>query len=190
MNRGILLVISAPSGCGKDTVINDLLEMDDSFCYSVSATTRKKRRNEIEGVSYFFVSKEKFEEMIPGKKVLEYAKYCGEDYGTPKDYVEKKLDEGKNVILKIETEGMKNIKTLYPEAVTVFIAPPDMKTLRSRLMSRGTESEEVINKRLKRAEEEMACAPFYDYKVYNYDNRAKDAAKEIIKIVNAVKSAM
>ena len=135
-------------------------------------------------------SKEKFEEMIPGKKVLEYAKYCGEDYGTPKDYVEKKLDEGKNVILKIETEGMKNIKTLYPEAVTVFIAPPDMKTLRSRLMSRGTESEEVINKRLKRAEEEMACAPFYDYKVYNYDNRAKDAAKEIIKIVNAVKSAM
>ena len=189
MKRGVLVVISAPSGCGKDTVINELLKMDGGFCYSVSATTRKKREGEEDGVSYFFISKQEFEELIKDGGVIEYTVYCGEYYGTPKAYVERMLDSGKNVVLKIETEGMSNIKKLYPDAITFFILPPDMQTLKDRLTSRGTELPEVIEKRLRRAEEEMKCAPYYDHRIYNYDHLAAETAKEIIKTVNAVRSA-
>jgi guanylate kinase len=184
MKKGSLIIVSAPSGCGKDTVLSKLLSKDSSFCYSVSATTRSKRDDEIDGVSYFFVTRDAFESFIKDGKLIEHTLYCGEYYGTPKAFVEKALEEGKNVVLKIEVEGMMNVKKKYPDSLSVFIAPPDMETLKRRLFSRGTESIEVAEQRYKRALEEMEYAPRYDRIVYNYDDRADEAACEIIKIVN------
>ena len=187
--KGLLVVISAPSGCGKDTVIDEILARDDSFCYSVSATTRGMRDGEIDGKNYFFVSKSEFEKLIEDKKIIEYTVYCENYYGTPREYVDKMVSEGKNVILKIETEGMINVKKAYPEALTFFIAPPDMETLRMRLEKRGTETKKSIEKRLKRAIEEMKVQPYYDYTVINYEGAASKAADEIIEIVNRVRAA-
>ncbi len=125
MNKGVLLVVSGPSGCGKGTVLAHLMK-NEGFCYSVSATTRAPRVGEIDGENYFYISKEEFKAWLADGKLLEHTEYCGNFYGTPKAYVEKCLSEGKNVVLEIETEGAFNVKKAMPEAFLVFIAPPDM----------------------------------------------------------------
>ena len=150
-NKGLLIVLSGPSGCGKDTVLRGFLTDNEAFL-SVSLTTRKPRRGERDGTDYYFVTREKMENLIANNGVLEYAEYCGNYYGTPRKQVEDMLDSGKNVILEIETIGAKNIKALMPEAILVFISPPSMADLRNRLIGRGTDSIEVIENRLKKAE--------------------------------------
>jgi len=138
MSKGLLFVVSAPAGCGKDTILEQVLEKAENVGYSVSATTRAPRPGEVDGTHYFFLSRERFEQMIAEGAVLEYTEYCGNYYGTPKKGVEDMLAEGKDVILKIEVEGAMNIKKLFPECCLVFILPPSMKELERRLRKRGT----------------------------------------------------
>lgn len=168
MNKGILIIVSAPSGCGKGTILAEVLK-DDSFYYSVSATTRSPRPGEKDGVNYHFLTREQFEEKISGDGMFEYAEYCGNYYGTPKDKVLEKIDEGKNVILEIEVQGAMQIMKKCPEALSVFIAPPSVSELRNRLVNRGTESTEVIEKRVSEAAHEISFAEKYDYIIINDD---------------------
>ncbi len=168
MNKGILIVVSAPSGCGKGTILAEILK-DESFYYSVSATTRSPRPGEQNGINYHFLTREQFEEKINSDGMLEYAEYCGNYYGTPKDKVLEKINEGKNVILEIEVQGAMQIKKKCPEALFVFIAPPSVSELRNRLVNRGTESTEVIEKRVSEAAHEISFAEKYDYVIINDD---------------------
>lgn len=168
MNKGILIVVSAPSGCGKGTILGEVLK-DDSFYYSVSATTRSPRPGEQDGVNYHFLSREQFEEKINSDGMLEYAEYCGNYYGTPKDKVLEKINEGKNVILEIEVQGAMQIRKKCPDALFIFIAPPSVAELRNRLVNRGTESIEVIEQRVSEAAHEISFAEKYDYIVINDD---------------------
>ena len=154
MSKGLLFVVSAPAGCGKDTILEQVLEKAENVGYSVSATTRAPRPGEVDGTHYFFLSRERFEQMIAEGSVLEYTEYCGNYYGTPKKGVEDMLAEGKDVILKIEVEGAMNIKKLFPECCLVFILPPSMKELERRLRKRGTEDEETIMRRIAQAKNE------------------------------------
>lgn len=169
MSKGILFVVSAPAGCGKDTILEKALAKDINLCYSVSATTRTIRPGETDGISYFFKTRDQFEQMIDEGKLLEHTEYCGNYYGTPKESVEETLDCGKNVVLKIETEGAENVKRLLPDSVLIFILPPSMQELSRRLHKRGTEDEETIARRLKQAESEIPCAEKYDYVIVNGD---------------------
>lgn len=182
MSKGVLVVVSGPSGCGKGTVLAHLMS-DESFCYSVSATTRSPRVGETDGVNYFFLSREQFEQKIKDGLLLEYAEYCGNLYGTPRAYVEECLQNGKNVVLEIETEGAFNVKAAMPQAFLVFIAPPDMQTLEERLRGRGTEDGETVNRRLTRARAEMALADKYDITIVNKQGFAEDAARQIYEAV-------
>lgn len=166
MNKGILIVVSAPSGCGKGTILAEVLK-NEKFYYSVSATTRSPRPGETDGVNYHFLKKDQFEELIKNGGMLEYAEYCGNYYGTPRDKVLEKINEGKNVILEIEVQGAMQIKEKCPEAVFVFIAPPSVAELRNRLVNRGTETPEVIEKRVSEAAQEISFAYKYDYVVVN-----------------------
>ena len=181
-NNGELVVISAPSGTGKGTVINKLLELRPEFLFSVSATTRKPRPGEVDGVEYRFLTKEDFTEMIENKKFLEYAEYVGEFYGTPLEPIEEAIDSGKTIILDIEVQGAKQVMSKIPEAKTVFIVPPDMEELENRLRGRGTDSEEKLAARLKRACQELNEKSNYDHIVIN--DCVSRAAKEIIKIID------
>lgn len=168
MNReGILVVISGFAGTGKGTVVKGLLEKYDNFALSVSMTTRNPRPGEENGKSYFFVDKETFEKTISEGGLIEYASYCDNYYGTPKAYVEEQLKAGKDVILEIEIQGALNIKKLFPSAVLLFIMPPSAKELKDRLVGRGTETPEVIDKRMRRAAEESEGIENYDYIVIN-----------------------
>ncbi len=169
MSKGILTVISGFSGAGKGTVVKKLLEKSDDFCLSISMTTRDPRPGEEDGVSYFFVTKEKFEETIAANGLIEYAQFAGNYYGTPRKYVEEKLAEGKNVILEIEMQGARNIRKLYPDSLMLFITPPTADELERRLRSRGTETEEKIQARLSRAYEESDGIDLYDFIIINDD---------------------
>ena len=167
--RGLLVVISGFSGAGKGTLIRELLHQYPNYRLSVSATTRAPRAGEQNGKDYFFVSRERFEEMIAHRELIEYASYVGNYYGTPKAYVEEMLEAGSDVILEIEIQGALKVKEIFPEAVFVFIAPPNAETLEQRLTGRGTESKEQVIARLKRAAEESRWMPAYDYLLVNDD---------------------
>ncbi len=175
--RGKLLVISGPSGTGKSTVIGHLMEIHPGLEFSTSATTRAPRPGEVDGREYFFVSPERFAEMVANGELLEHATFVGNSYGTPRSQVEQRLEQGITVILDIEVQGAAQVKAAMPEAVTVFLAPPSLEALEERLRGRGTETEEKILSRLETARQELLLAPTYDYTVINDDFRR--AAREI-----------
>nr|HPR80444.1 guanylate kinase [Enterococcus sp.] len=154
--RGLLIVLSGPSGVGKGTVRKAIFDSEDNdFQYSISMTTRKKRIGEVEGADYYFRSHEEFEELIAAGEMLEYAEYVGNYYGTPLSYVQKTLDEGKDVFLEIEVQGALQVKEKVPDGVFIFLTPPDLTELRSRITGRGTDSIEVIDERMRIAREEI-----------------------------------
>lgn len=180
--RGKLLVISGPSGTGKSTVIGYLMEIRPGLEFSTSATTRAPRPGEVDGREYFFVTPERFEEMVLNGELLEHATFVGNSYGTPRSQVEQRLERGITVILDIEVQGAAQVKAAMPEAVTVFLAPPSLEALEERLRGRGTETEEKILSRLETARQELLLAPTYDYTVVNDDFRR--AAREINAILD------
>lgn len=167
-NKGIITVISGFSGAGKGTVVKELVNRY-GYAVSISATTRKPRAGEQDGVHYFFKSKEQFEEMIAKDELIEYASYVDNYYGTPKDYVMKQIDAGIDVILEIEMQGALQVKERFPEVSLIFLTPPSAGELRKRLENRGTETQEVIEKRLQRASEESSYMEQYEYIVVNDD---------------------
>ncbi len=183
-HKGLLLVVSAPSGCGKGTILAEILK-DESFYYSVSATTRAPREGEVDGVNYHFLTKEAFEARIAAGGMLEYACYCGNYYGTPRAEVEAMRDAGRDVILEIEVQGAMQIKKLCPDAVFLFIAPPSIGELERRLKKRGTETDAVIAGRVAEAAGEIAMAPQYDYMIVNGD--LDDAIADFRTVVRAEK---
>lgn len=183
-NQGILIVVSAPSGCGKDTVISKVLEkLGDAASLSVSMTTRAMRPGEEEGVNYYYVSVDEFREHIENGDILEYTNYGSNFYGTPIKPVKDKLNQGKVVILIIEVEGGKNVKKIFPDAKKIFIVPPSMDELEKRLRNRATDSEEAIIKRLKIAETELKRAVEYDYIVEN--SVLEDAVDDVMAIIRS-----
>ena len=167
--NGLLIVISGFSGAGKGTLVKALLRKYDNYALSISMTTRAPREGERDGVEYFFTTKERFEETIQRGGLIEYAPYCGNYYGTPRDYVEEQMALGKNVILEIEIQGALKIKKKFPESLLIFVTPPSAGELKRRLEGRGTESAEMIAKRLARAAEESEGIEAYDYIVVNDD---------------------
>ncbi len=182
MNRGKLIVISGFSGAGKGTVMGKLTE-SENYALSVSATTRKPRTGETEGVSYFFKTMEEFENMIKNDEFVEYARYVDNYYGTPKAFVENKMSEGMDVLLEIEIQGALRIKEQYPDAVLIFITTKDADTLRSRLTGRGTETPEIIEQRLARAAKEAEGVEAYDYIVVN--DILEDCVKTVDRIIKS-----
>lgn len=168
-NKGILVVLSGFSGSGKGTLVKRLLEEYDNYALSISMTTRMPRPGEEHGKSYFFVTKEEFQSTIQRNGLLEYAQYCDNFYGTPKAYVEEQLANGKDVILEIEVQGALQIKEKFPETLLLFVTPPSAQVLKDRLAGRGTETEEVINKRMRRAAEESESMSLYDNIIVNDD---------------------
>lgn len=165
-----LFVISGCSGVGKGTVLNEFMKRNsDKFMLSVSCTTRSPRPNEIDGVNYFFLSREEFENAVKEDKFLEYAQFAGNYYGTKKKFIEQKFNQGMNIILEIETQGALQVKEKMPEAVLIFIAPPDIQELEHRLRGRNTEDEATIQRRLKEAKIELERSKRYDYIVINDD---------------------
>lgn len=183
--KGLVIVVVSPSGGGKGTILREVMSVNEKMRFSVSATTRNPREGEIEGEHYYFVSREKFETMIAGNEMLEYAEYCGNYYGTPIAPVEKWVNEGHDVILEIEVQGCEQIKNLLPDCVTIFILPPSMEVLEKRLRRRGTESEEVLQGRLKTALSEIKYAEKADYIVIN--DKLEDAVVDFNSIIKAEK---
>ena len=184
MNKGILVVVSAPSGCGKDTVVSEVIRKMPGKCFlSVSMTTRAMRKGETEGVEYFFVDKNEFVRHIDEGDMLEYAVYGDNMYGTPIKPVRDMLDSGKTVFLIIEVEGGGNVKKAFPDATKIFIMPPSMAELERRLRGRGTDSEDAILNRLEIAKNELLRAEEYDYIVLN--DELDKAVDDVITIINA-----
>lgn len=167
-NRGILTVVSGFSGAGKGTIMKELMrKYSEQYALSISATTRAPRDGETDGVEYFFKSREEFEQMIADEKLIEYAQYVGNYYGTPKAYVEEQLNAGKDVILEIEIQGALKVKKRFPDTLLLFVTPPSAVELKNRLIGRGTETMDVIESRLARALEEAEGIEAYDYLVIN-----------------------
>lgn len=182
MNKGRLIVFSAPSGCGKGTMLAEILK-DNNFRCSVSTTTRQPRKGEIDGVNYFFISKDEFEQKISNDEFLEHAEYCENFYGTLKTEVDSYLDKGINVILEIEVQGAMKVRELRPDALFVFIAPPSVNELRRRLNKRGTETQEVIEKRVAAAVTELPYMDKYDYIIVN--DALEDAVSDFFAVIRS-----
>ncbi|MFA5524837.1 MAG: guanylate kinase [Tissierellales bacterium] len=185
MGNGLLIVISGPSGVGKGTVCKSLLNDNDKISLSVSATTREARKGEIDKISYFFINKEEFEYMVEKKEFLEHAYVHGNYYGTPRKYVLEKIEKGQDVLLEIDIQGALKVKDIFPEGVLIFIMPPSMEELKKRIINRGTESNEVIAKRLKAALMEIDYVYKYDYVVLNDD--IESTVNKIRSIIDAEK---
>ncbi len=180
MRKGILYVISGPSGAGKGTVMSHFLPAHPDMFYSISATTRKARPGEEDGVNYYFMSREDFLQLREEDGFLEHAEFCGNCYGTPRKAVEEKLARGIDVVLEIEVQGAMQVMESYPEGVFIFIVPPSMEELRKRLIGRQTESEAVVEERLLRAREELRLAEKYTYTVIN------DVAENAAEVLSAI----
>ncbi len=182
MKRGLLFIISGPAGSGKGTIVSRVRELAP-FDFSVSATTRAPRPGEVDGVHYHFMTKEAFEEKIASGEMLEHARYVGNYYGTPKEPVDEALASGKNIILDIEVQGALQVKEKMPEAIMIFVIPPDYETLVNRIRGRGTESEEVIQKRMTQAKWELESFSRYDYVVVNKTGGIEEAAEHVLDIM-------
>lgn len=183
--QGLLIVISAPSGAGKGTIINKMLEKNNNLWLSISATSRPMRSNDKEGQTYYFYTKEEFQEKIKEDYFLEYALYADNYYGTPKKYIQEHLDKGQDVILEIEIQGAMKVKKLIPEALFVFIMPPSLKELKKRLVGRGTDTKEKILERFKIAYQEMNEVTKYNYVVIN--DEIEEATEKVLAIIKAEK---
>lgn len=181
--KGKLLVISGPSGAGKSTVVFKAIEGRSDVCFSTSVTTRAPRPGEVDGREYFFIDFKRFHEMVENDELLEHAEYVTNCYGTPRAYVEQRLNEGMNVVLDIEVLGARQVRKKMPGAVLIFIAPPSLVELERRLRGRGTDTEEAVQGRLARARQEYQEADFYDYLIVNDD--AEKAAKQLGAIIEA-----
>lgn len=182
--RGLLIVLSGPSGVGKGTVRKALFEKEGhNLVYSISMTTRKPRTGEVNGSDYYFVSKDEFEQKIKNGKMLEYAEFVGNYYGTPVDEVEKQLSDGNEVVLEIEVQGALQVREKIKDAIFIFIAPPSMEALEDRLKARGTEDVEIIKQRITKAKSELNLAYKYDYIVVN--DEVSNAADRIMAIIRA-----
>lgn len=182
-DNGILLIFSAPSGCGKDTILEKLTKLDENVRVSISMTTREIRDGEVDGVNYYFVKKDYFEKKISDNKMLEYAQYADNYYGTPAEPVEEMISQGKAVILKIEVQGAEKIREKRPDVISIFVMPPSLQVLEQRLRGRGTEDEETIQHRLVIAREEIRRASEYDYIVVNDD--LDKAVADVETIINS-----
>lgn len=182
--KGLLVVFSGPSGVGKGTLRKKVFEkLGDKLYYSISKTSRAMREGEQNGVDYWFVTKDEFEKELNEDNFLEYNEYVGNYYGTPKDIIKKKMNEGTDVVLEIEVNGALQVMKKMPGCLSIFVAPPSMEELRNRLVGRNTDSPEVIEKRLKQAEYELALAEKYDYIVIN--DKVEDASEEIASIIES-----
>ncbi len=180
--KGKLIVVSAPSGAGKTTIVKYLLNKFPELVFSVSATTRKPRSNEKHGREYFFISEKEFKEKIEKNQFVEWEKFYDYYYGTLREFVDNNLENGKFVVLELDVKGAQNIKSQYPDSITIFIAPPSIEELKQRLIKRNTETEEDFRKRIERAEMEMNFKDKFDYVIVNDDlEKAKQKAKEIIE---------
>ena len=184
-NKGTLMVISGPSGCGKDTVIKEVLKNNNNLWISISCTSRPPREGEIHGKDYFFLTREEFEKKIKTNDLLEYAEYAGNYYGTPKSEIQQKLDSGIDVVLIIEIQGALKIKEILPETLFIFIMPPSMKELRNRLLGRNTETKEKAIERFKTAYKEINEVTKYNYVIVN--DEIEVAANKINSIITAEK---
>ena len=183
-DKGLLIVLSGPSGVGKGTVRKAIFEDPDTgFKYSISMTTRQKREGEVDGVDYFFKTKDQFESLIEQDKFIEHAQYVGNYYGTPVDYVVETMEKGHDVFLEIEVEGAKQVRERFPEALFIFLAPPNLTQLEERLIGRGTDSMEVIKHRIEEAKRELSLMNLYDYVVINDD--VQQAKRRVQCIVEA-----
>ena len=185
MRKGILFIISGPAGSGKGTVVKEIINNHKDIALSVSATTRKPRPGEENGVHYYFISKEEFEGRIERGEILEYTTYCDNYYGTPLKEVKRALNHGQDIILEIEVDGAMQVKKKVRNSVAIMLTPPDGETLERRLRNRGTETEEVIKWRLARAKEEILLLPKYDYSVVNEDGKITECADLIYDIIKA-----
>lgn len=183
--KGVLIIVSAPSGCGKSTIVHRLMELRDKLRFSVSATTRAPRAGETDGVDYFFVTREKFDEMIAADEFLEHAEYVGNCYGTPAAAVDAKLNDGYDVYLDIEVQGAMQVKEKRPDTLLIFVMPPSLEELERRLINRGTDSLETIRSRLATAEYEFGFRDRFDYVVVN--DEVERAVSEISGLIDAHK---
>ena len=183
MNKGALIIISGPSGSGKDTVLKELFKIMPELKFSISSVSRPIRSNEIPGEKYNFISREQFEQMISDDKLLEYNVYLGNYYGTPREPVEKAISACEEIVLEVDVNGAENVRKKCKDSYSIFIMPPSIDVLKNRLTGRGTESEDVINKRVEQAVSEIEMASTYDYIVIN-DNLF-DAVNDIVCIIKS-----
>lgn len=183
VQKGLLIVLSGPSGVGKGTVCSVLRKEQSDIVYSVSATTRSPRIGEVEGINYFFKTREAFQQMIQNNELLEWAEYVGNYYGTPRRFVEETIQQGKDIILEIEVQGALKVKQTYPEGIFIFLIPPSLAELKNRIIHRGTENDENLIRRMNAAKEELKMLKYYDYAVVN--DEISKAVKRIQAIIEA-----